>query len=90
VRFDHNIPHIPQTFVRTRSALSDDEKAERKRRLNVLNSRRNRGRKRAEVEVFRDQVYDLHDKNYALRAENERLESLVQSASSMVHQFDAK
>jgi hypothetical protein len=74
------VPHVPQRAIKERKALSASEKEERTRRLNVLNSRRKRGRRRAEVEVFREQVDQLSEDNRALRVEHGRLEGLVKAA----------
>jgi len=81
---DQRMPHIPEYKVKPRSQLSEDEKIERKRRLNVLNSRRKRERVRVEVAVFNDQVVELRKRNRTLNEENERLESLLEAARGKI------
>lgn len=65
-------------------SLTDDEKLERKRRLNVLHSRRKREREKVEVEVLHEQAIELEEKNRALDEDNERLQILLNNASGVV------
>jgi len=78
------MPHVPEYSVKPRSQLTEDEKVERKRRLNVLNSRRKRERVRVEVAVFSEQVNQLRRQNLQLRSENERLEECLEAARAEV------
>lgn len=78
------IPHIPQYEAKSVYCLSREEKDERKRRLNVLNSRRKRNRKRVAVVAVSNQVLDLRKRNRHLMDENERLEGLLKSALATV------
>lgn len=66
------------------SELTDSEKAERRRRYNVINSRRRRNRDKAEYETMMEQVQHLELTNLDIRQENQRLESLLQQCSSIL------
>lgn len=80
-------PHgIPDYVVKPRSDLTEEERIERKRRLNVLNSRRKRGRVRVEVEVLQSQVFDMQEQQRRLQEESDRLEGLLQDARTCVQQ----
>lgn len=81
---DPLIPHVPEYTVKPRSLLSNAEKVERKRRLNVLNSRRKRDRVRVEVSVFNAQVKHLRQQNRELRLEQQRLEGFLEKANTVV------
>jgi hypothetical protein len=63
-------PHVPDYEVKARSELTTKEQDERKRRLNVINSRRKRGRVRFQASELKDQVADLHSQNETLSGEN--------------------
>ena len=60
--------------------MTEDEKVERKRRMNVLHSRRKRERERIEVEVLREQCDYLVEKNIVLRGENAALTNSLNQA----------
>jgi len=64
--------------------LTEEEKTERKRRLNVLHSRRKREREKVEIEVLQEQVVEFEEKNRSLEDDNERLETLLRQAHNMV------
>lgn len=66
------------------SEMTEEEKAERKRRMNVLHSRRRRERERVEMEVFSEQVTDLREKNWILKQENDKLEIMLREAKAEV------
>jgi hypothetical protein len=70
------------------SELTEEEKAERKRRMNVLHSRRKRERRKVEAEVFHDQVAELEQSNDALRADSRHLEELLEEANAMVARIE--
>ena len=72
--------------LRPYTLLPDDEKAERKRRLDVIHSRRKRDRIRIETEVLRESVEELEDEQAALKAETARLESLLEAAVGVTTQ----
>jgi len=57
--------------------LSPTDQVERKRRLNLLHSRRKRERERIEVQVLQDECASYDDKNKQLQTENARLEGLL-------------
>ena len=62
------------------SQLDDDEKIERKRRLNLLHSRRKREKEKVEVEVLKSQVSRLEDEKHEANIERERLQKLLADA----------
>ena len=70
--------------VKPLSQLIADEKKERKRRMNVVHSRRKRERERIEIQVLREQCSDLNDDKNVLLRDNERLEGLLRSAKTMI------
>jgi hypothetical protein len=70
------------------SKLTEEEKAERKRRMNVLHSRRKRERRKVEAEVFHEQVAELEQSNEGLRVDNRRLEELLGEANAMVARME--
>jgi hypothetical protein len=70
------------------SELTEEEKAERKRRMNVLHSRRKRERRKVEAEVFHDQVAELEQSNDALRVDSRHLEELLEEANAMVARIE--
>lgn len=74
--------------IRRYSILPDEEKTERKRRLNVIHSRRKRDRKRVRETVVQDQCTELTLERGALIAENRRLRDLVASAQVIVKQLE--
>lgn len=88
-RFEWQLPIAPNILkaagvvgykVKKLKDLTPEERVERKRRLNVLHSRRRRGRVRLEVDVLNDQIHCLRDHNKRLRDDNKRLEYLLSSA----------
>jgi len=68
--------------------LTDDEKTERKRRMNVIHSRRKRERERIEIEVLQEQCQDLGDRNEALTIENLQFEGILIEAESNAARMD--
>ena len=76
------------------SQLNDEEKTERKRRLNLLHSRRKREKEKVEIEVLKSQVSRLEDEKHEASIERERLQKLLEDAYSMVglslHQQESK
>jgi hypothetical protein len=64
--------------------LTEEEKHERKRKLNVIHSRRKRERERIEAEVFREQVMEEEEDCKTLRREYERLQGLLNQANSLI------
>jgi hypothetical protein len=73
--------------LKTISEMTEEEKAERKRRMNVLHSRRRRERERVEMEVFSEQVTDLREKNWILKQENDKLETMLREAKADVQRM---
>jgi hypothetical protein len=80
--------YVLEYTVRPFSELTEEEKAERKRRMNVLHSRRKRERRKVEAEVFHDQVAELEQSNEALRADSRHLEELLEEATAMVARIE--
>ena len=70
------------SHVKRLSQLSDDEKNERKRKLNVIHSRRKRERERIEVEVLEEQFIELSEEKSTLILEEKRLIDLLQQAQA--------
>lgn len=77
----HCIPHY---HPKARSELTAEEKVERKRRLNVLHSRRKRSRSKVEKEVLSGQVAELQQEHAGLKEESDRLQELLKQAENMV------
>jgi len=69
------------------SELSEKDRVERSRRMNVLHSRRKRERERIEVEVLREQCSDLRAQRLELDREYSRLLSMMQSAETALGGF---
>jgi hypothetical protein len=76
--------YVLEYTVKPFSELSEEEKCERKRRMNVLHSRRKRERRKVEGEVFHEQVADLKESNERLSAQNLHFEDLLKQANAMV------
>jgi hypothetical protein len=72
------------------SILPEEEKAERKRRLNVIHSRRKRDRKRVATGVIQEQCSALRRQQKRLLEENRRLEELVRAATSMAEYVEGR
>lgn len=81
---DEELIHVPSYRALARSELDEDEQVERKRRLNVLHSRRKRERSRVEQEVLVGQVTKLRTEHARLVREEEHLLELVNQARAMV------
>lgn len=64
--------------------MTEEERLERKRRLNVIHSRRKRERERIEVEVLNEQCSEEHERAIHLQRENEKLVSLLAKAKSLL------
>jgi len=87
-RNEQNFPCIPSYHAKPRSDLTEEEKVERKRRLNVLHSRRKRERSRVEKEVLQEQATELQDENDRLLKEKEELENLLRRAEGVVSKIE--
>ena len=70
--------------VRNLSDLNEEERTERRRRMNVLHSRRKRERERIEIEVLQEQCADLQYKNKQVFLDNSRLEDMLQTAQRKI------
>lgn len=66
------------------SKLSEAERLERKRRLNVVHSRRKRERERIEIEVLNEQCDEQQERKKSLHREYHRLKTLVHRANALV------
>jgi hypothetical protein len=73
--------------VRAYAILPDDEKTERKRRLNVIHSRRKRDRERIERGVLHEHVSQLKEEQDKLKQDNLLLTDLSRAARSIVQQL---
>lgn len=71
---------------KTTTELSEEDKNERKRRMNVIHSRRKRERERIEVEVLNEQCLELKEDRSKLRREGRRLTELVEQAQATIGQ----
>jgi len=81
-------PHNPSTATESKT-LTENEKKERKRQLNVIHSRQKRERRKAEGEELKTQCASLEQQNRQLKNENVRLEEVwaeVQRRVSMLEQ----
>ncbi|KAL7568686.1 hypothetical protein ACA910_021683 [Epithemia clementina (nom. ined.)] len=72
------------SHVRALSQLDADERKERKRRMNVVHSRRKRERERIEIQVLREQCADLKDDRGSLMKKHKRLEQLMAQAQAAI------
>lgn len=70
--------------IRKLSDLTGEEKIERKRRLNVIHSRRKRERERIEIEVLQEHCSELGEKNKYLEDENNRFDEMLVNAQSKI------
>jgi hypothetical protein len=70
--------------IRKLSDLTEEEKIERKRRLNVIHSRRKRERERIEIEVLQEHCSELGEKNKFIEEENKRFEETLAIAQSKI------
>jgi hypothetical protein len=66
------------SHVKPLSELSGDELAERKRRMNILHTRRKRDRENQEELSSRDQIAALSSDNIRIRGDNARLEKMLE------------
>jgi hypothetical protein len=66
------------SHVKPLSELSGDELAERKRRMNILHTRRKRDRENQEELSSRDQIAALSSDNIRIRGDNTRLEKMLE------------
>ena len=64
--------------------MTEAEKKERKRQLNVIHSRQKRERRKAEAEELKSQCATFEQKNRALQSDNSRLENLLADAKRRV------
>jgi hypothetical protein len=65
------------------SALTEEEKIERDRRMNVIHSRRKRDRERVEIDALEEEYMVQREKQKKLRRENEELEGLYRKAMAL-------
>jgi hypothetical protein len=72
------------TGVKPLQSLSEEERKERKRRMNVVHSRRKRERERIEIEVLQEQCTDLSDRNLELSRKNASFEELLSEAQIVI------
>mmetsp|Transcript_3977 Transcript_3977/g.8002 ORF Transcript_3977/g.8002 Transcript_3977/m.8002 type:complete len:1060 (+) Transcript_3977:157-3336(+) len=70
--------------VKLLSDMSEEERKERKRRMNVVHSRRKRERERIEIEVLQEQCDELRDRRVVLTEETHRLEGLLRHAQAAI------
>lgn len=94
LRYEWNLPpalsskeeHVVFDFsaVRSPSEMNDEDKLDRKRKLNVIHSRRKRQRERIEIEVLQEQCYEERMRKTDLGKEHKRLQSLVDHAQTLV------
>jgi hypothetical protein len=83
IRIEWDLPSLCSTFESNGKLsynLTEEEKAERKRRYNVLHAKRKRHRDKVEVEVLKKQVEDLQLINLRSTRERDRLENLIEDA----------
>jgi hypothetical protein len=66
------------------TALSEEERKERKRRMNVVHSRRKRQREAIEIEVLQEQCDDLRDQHVVYTAQSEHLAGLMSQANALL------
>ena len=69
----YNVPNL--------SELPEPEQNERKRRLNLLHSRRKREKERAQIEALQEEVADLEEAKNKLSEVNARFEDALRQAS---------
>lgn len=74
--------------IKPYAVLTDDNKAERQRRLNVIHCRRKRDRQLVETQTLREQCEDLLEVHDALVAESKRLEDLIAAAKAMAERVE--
>jgi hypothetical protein len=72
------------SHVRPVQELEGDELRERRRRMNILHTRRKRDREQAEDDLARDRSAALRAENDRLRDDNSRLERLLRSARQLL------
>ena len=84
---DHGAAVIPPYTVTPLSQLSDAEKAERRRRIHILTSRRRRERLRVVETSIESHAADLAQEKQRLVQENRRLEDCLQRAKSIVRMY---
>lgn len=68
------------------SELTEDERRERKRRYNILHSRRKRRRDRLETDVLETQIEELKEERSRILAEYDRLRRLQMQAKQTLQQ----
>ena len=73
--------------ARLLSELNPEERKERKRRYNIVHSRRKRRRDRVEAEVIKRQAGELEQEYEDLADENQVLQSLLKKAEAIVAQL---
>mmetsp|Transcript_2166 Transcript_2166/g.4384 ORF Transcript_2166/g.4384 Transcript_2166/m.4384 type:complete len:1086 (-) Transcript_2166:121-3378(-) len=70
--------------ARSLSELTEEEKSERKRRYNVIHSRRKRRRDKLESEILEQQVEKLTEEQEPILREHKRLKGLLVQAEELV------
>ena len=70
--------------IKPYSLLPSSLQVERRRRLTVIHSRRKRDRQLVEADTMKEQCSELREEHCRLRAESEKLESLVEAAKAVV------
>jgi hypothetical protein len=68
--------------------LSEKDKVERRRKMNILNSRRKRERRKIESVVLHEQVEELQGRNGILATQNRHLEELLAQANAKVAEIE--
>jgi hypothetical protein len=70
--------------AKPRCELNENERTERRRRFNVVHSRRKRERDKVEREVLRKHADDLKSANLKIKMDNQRIEGLIRAAEAEV------
>ena len=71
--------------VKSLTDMNEEERKERKRRMNVVHSRRKRERERIEIEVLQERCDELRDRKVVLTEESYRLEGLLLHAQALIN-----
>jgi hypothetical protein len=87
---DQMLPNLPIYKSKKTAEQTPQEASERKRRMNVLNSRRHRMRVRVEKAMYRDEANNLRFRNRSLVLENVILERLLDLAEAEVAKVEAE
>ena len=68
----------------TPGGMTEEERVERKRKLNVIHSRRRRDRERFQIELLNEDSAQLRAMKISLKRENDRLEDLLRQAEKII------